>query len=597
MAVSTAVNAYDYTEQPSNVDRLGNMENSPGGGVILYAGSSGSASPSPGSPSSGYQTQSPSSHSQPSSPEGVSFQEIGALKQRGEPGGGIPSPKMVFQFPEVNNAPVAQITTVSSPTYNHPTVAKRPCGFTGTFTKTGGMVLLCKVCGDIASGFHYGVHACEGCKGFFRRSIQQNIHYKMCVKNENCLIMRMNRNRCQHCRFKKCLSVGMSRDAVRFGRIPKREKQRLLDEMQSYMNSLNESASMEMEVSPPPDAPCSPQNQTNEGAGSILQSYRSNEKPLKMAAGNGNPSASSFQSSAVQEPALSHTTTQTQHSVQVEQANLTTNYHVPANFSVAPTSTESSTNTNVDNSKYTFSSNQNQCPINGNISSHAYAANKNSFPANDPNQNQCPWKLNGGAKVLACPLNSCPVAPASRSSQEVWESFSQCFTPAVKEVVEFAKSIPGFQSLSQHDQVMLLKSGTFQVLMVRFCSLFDPKERTVTFLNGQTYSLGSLRALGMGSLLDSMFDFSEKLGSLGLEPDEMALFMAVVLVSADRSGIVEVGAVEQLQENLIKALRSLITSRRPDDSTLFPKLLLRLPDLRTLNNQHSDKLLAFRIDP
>ena len=65
----------------------------------------------------------------------------------------------------------------------------------------------------------------------------------------------------------------------------------------------------------------------------------------------------------------------------------------------------------------------------------------------------------------------------------------------------------------------------------------------------------------------------------------------------DRSGIVEMEAVEQLQENLIKALRSLITRRRPDDSTLFPKLLLRLPDLRTLNNQHSDKLLAFRIDP
>ena len=33
-----------------------------------------------------------------------------------------------------------------------------------SFIETGGMVLLCKVCGDIASGFHYGVHACEGCK-------------------------------------------------------------------------------------------------------------------------------------------------------------------------------------------------------------------------------------------------------------------------------------------------------------------------------------------------------------------------------------------------------------------------------------------------
>ncbi|XP_041639245.1 nuclear receptor subfamily 1 group D member 1-like [Cheilinus undulatus] len=583
------------------------MENSPGGGVILYAGSSGSASPSPGSPSSGYQTQSPSSHSQPSSPEGVSFQEIGTPKQRGEQGGGTPSPRMVFQFPEVNNAPAAQISTVSSATYGHPTVAKRPCGFTGTFTKTGGMVLLCKVCGDIASGFHYGVHACEGCKGFFRRSIQQNIHYKMCVKNEKCLIMRMNRNRCQHCRFKKCLSVGMSRDAVRFGRIPKREKQRLLDEMQSYMNSLNESASMDMEVSPPPDAPCSPQNQTNEGAGSISQSYRStliniDEKPPKMAAGNSNVGTSSFQNSPVQEASLSHLTTQTQHTAQAEQANVTSNYYVSTSCPVAPNNNnnnnENSVNTNVDNSKYNFSSNQNQCPFSGSQSSQAYTVNQSSYTARDSqNQSPCPWKLNGGAKVLACPLNSCPVAPASRSSQEVWESFSQCFTPAVKEVVEFAKSIPGFQNLSQHDQVMLLKSGTFQVLMVRFCSLFDPKERTVTFLNGQTYSLASLRALGMGSLLDAMFEFSEKLGSMGLEPDEMALFMAVVLVSADRSGIVEVGAVEQLQENLIKALRSLITSRRPDDSTLFPKLLLRLPDLRTLNNHHSDKLLAFRIDP
>ncbi|KAK5912312.1 hypothetical protein CesoFtcFv8_002201 [Champsocephalus esox] len=565
------------------------MEHSPGG-VILYAGSSGSASPSPGSPSSGYQTQSPSSHSQPSSPETVSFQEIGPLKQRGERRGGTPSPKLVFQFPEVNNAPVAQVSTVSSATFSHPTVAKRPCGFTGTFTKTGGMVLLCKVCGDIASGFHYGVHACEGCKGFFRRSIQQNIHYKMCVKNENCLIMRMNRNRCQHCRFKKCLSVGMSRDAVRFGRIPKREKQRLLDEMQSYMNSLNESASMEMEVSPPTDAPCSPQTQTSEEAASI--SYLRDEKPIKIAAGNGNIGTSSFRNNSAQKPSLSNSGTQTHHTVHGEQAS----YLVPTSCPVSSTNSENSTI--VDNAKYNFSSNQNQCPVSGHLSSQSYSANQNSYSAGDfQKQSACPWKLSGGAKVLACPLNSCPVAPASRSSQEVWESFSQCFTPAVKEVVEFAKSIPGFQSLSQHDQVMLLKSGTFQVLMVRFSSLFDPKQRTVTFLNGQTYSLASLRALGMGPLLEAMFDFSEKLASLGLEPDEMALFMAVVLVSADRSGIVEVGALELLQENLIKALRSLITSRRPDDSTLFQKLLLRLPDLRTLNNHHSDKLLAFRIDP
>lgn len=68
--------------------------------------------------------------------------------------------------------------------------------------------------------------------------------------------------------------------------------------------------------------------------------------------------------------------------------------------------------------------------------------------------------------------------------------------------------------------------------MVRFCSFFDAEQRAVRFLNGQMYPLASLRALGMGTLLDAMFDFSEKLSMLGLESDEMSLFMAVVLVSA-----------------------------------------------------------------
>ena len=74
---------------------------------------------------------------------------------------------------------------------------------------------MCKICGDKASGFHYGIASCEGCKGFFRRSIQKQMTYK-CLKEGNCTIVLLNRNRCQHCRFKKCLSMGMSRECVRF---------------------------------------------------------------------------------------------------------------------------------------------------------------------------------------------------------------------------------------------------------------------------------------------------------------------------------------------------------------------------------------------
>lgn len=68
--------------------------------------------------------------------------------------------------------------------------------------------------------------------------------------------------------------------------------------------------------------------------------------------------------------------------------------------------------------------------------------------------------------------------------------------------------------------------------MVRFASLFNFKEQTVTFISGTTYSLEALRSMGMGDLLGAMFDFSEKLYSLDLSPEELGLFTAVVLVSA-----------------------------------------------------------------
>lgn len=62
-----------------------------------------------------------------------------------------------------------------------------------------------------------------------------------------------------------------------------------------------------------------------------------------------------------------------------------------------------------------------------------------------------------------CPMNTSAQVDPQKSGHAVWEEFSQSFTPAVKEVVEFAKKIPGFRDLSQHDQVSLLKAGTFEV--------------------------------------------------------------------------------------------------------------------------------------
>ena len=70
---------------------------------------------------------------------------------------------------------------------------------------------LCAVCGDTAACQHYGVRTCEGCKGFFKRTVQKGSKY-VCLADKACPVDKRRRNRCQFCRFQKCLAVGMVKE-------------------------------------------------------------------------------------------------------------------------------------------------------------------------------------------------------------------------------------------------------------------------------------------------------------------------------------------------------------------------------------------------
>nr|XP_014097390.1 nuclear hormone receptor HR78 isoform X1 [Bactrocera oleae] len=92
-------------------------------------------------------------------------------------------------------------------------------GVANTATATNMSIETCLVCGDRASGRHYGAISCEGCKGFFKRSIRKQLGYQ-CRGSMNCEVTKHHRNRCQFCRLQKCLASGMRSDSVQHERKP-----------------------------------------------------------------------------------------------------------------------------------------------------------------------------------------------------------------------------------------------------------------------------------------------------------------------------------------------------------------------------------------
>jgi hypothetical protein len=72
----------------------------------------------------------------------------------------------------------------------------------------------CKVCQQPASGNHYGVMACEGCKSFFKRVVSENRDYGPCKHGGRCDVTNNSKQRCQPCRLAWCQGAGMKPELV-----------------------------------------------------------------------------------------------------------------------------------------------------------------------------------------------------------------------------------------------------------------------------------------------------------------------------------------------------------------------------------------------
>ncbi|KAG7278898.1 hypothetical protein CRUP_036412 [Coryphaenoides rupestris] len=291
----------------------------------------------------------------------------------------------------------------------------------------------CFVCQDKSSGYHYGVSSCEGCKGFFRRSIQKNMVYT-CHRDKNCQINKVTRNRCQYCRLQKCFEVGMSKEAVRNDR-NKRKKE------------------VKEEVV-------------------LLESYELSGELEELVGKNSSAD----------------------HRVQLDLG--------------------------------------------------------------------------------------------------LWDKFSELSTKCIIKIVEFAKRLPGFTTLTIADQITLLKSACLDILMLRICTRYTPEQDTMTFSDGLTLNRTQMHNAGFGPLTDLVFAFALQLLPLEMDDTETGLLSAICLICGDRMDLEEPHKVDKLQEPLLEALKIYARRRRPNKPHMFPRMLMKVTDLRGISTKGQSHLTS-----
>uniref|UniRef100_A0A5S6QDB1 Nuclear hormone receptor HR3 n=1 Tax=Trichuris muris TaxID=70415 RepID=A0A5S6QDB1_TRIMR len=441
-------------------------------------------------------------------------------------------------------------------------------------------IIPCKVCGDKSSGVHYGVITCEGCKGFFRRS-QSSVTNYQCPRNKNCVVDRINRNRCQYCRLKKCLELGMSREAVKFGRMSKKQREKVEDEVRMH-KQLQEQLPVSQVVQGVVPVNGSP-NVYGQYSGSSMQyspsslysSYQANGSAYF---GNGYnayqsiPSVSNYQATAyvVQAPPYTSTPLASYAGSSTPtwgvESPLTPGVRIKAEPSEEPAQT-------IDNSS----------TVKTILAAHTHT---------------CVYTTDQRQQIKQAPIDqthSIFLKYKNMTRLQWWSDCASKLTIAVQQIIEFAKLLPGFMKLQQDDQIMLLKGGAFEVAVIRMSSLYDLNMDTVLYGNVYipTAFFCSDDAVEQQFVLN-IFALVRELASMFLTETEVGLYSALVLMCPGRAGLRNQLEVREMHDLFYDCLANEIRTTHPNDPTLLQRLTSCMNTLQDLAVQHVNVLSKFK---
>ncbi|XP_065515826.1 vitamin D3 receptor isoform X2 [Lathamus discolor] len=385
---------------------------------------------------------------------------------------------------------------------------------------------ICGVCGDKATGFHFNAMTCEGCKGFFRRSMKRKAMFT-CPFNGDCKITKDNRRHCQACRLKRCLDIGMMKEFILTDEEVQRKREMILKrkEEEALRESLKPRLSEEQQ----------------KVIDVLLEAHRKTYDPTYADFTKFRPPVRS----------------------------------TPGNKGAARAPPILTQDLSEDSSEL--------------FGPDAFSAF--SEPVEPQMLSNLVLEENDDTSSMSTDFSQLSMLP----------HLADLVSYSIQKVIGFAKMIPGFRDLAAEDQIVLLKSSAIEVIMLRSNQSFTLEDMTWTCgSNDFKYRISDVTQAGHNmDLLEPLVKFQVGLKKLNLHEEEHVLLMAICILSPDRPGVQDTALVESLQDRLSEILQSYIRCRHPPPGSrlLYAKMIQKLADLRSLNEEHSRQYRCLSFQP
>ncbi|XP_074644642.1 orphan steroid hormone receptor 2-like [Tubulanus polymorphus] len=445
----------------------------------------------------------------------------------------------------------------------------------------------CVVCGDKASGRHYGVISCEGCKGFFKRSIRKQLGYA-CRGNRDCLITKHHRNRCQYCRLQRCLAVGMRSEAVQHERKPNDKMNQEKHDPTMVSSTSTQRIYIRKDIGSP--ATASPtfafKDQKGESLLANLQErlVQTDQGTVMLGSEAENRTVVTPPSNTDLSTLANVVTTMAQIDKCVEgdgqqpsqttsEVNGSQNEEEDGTESVAKAfdtlaraaQPDNSANSNLDNS---MDSSNNDSTLEGEMII--------DFQGSMLAEQSLQFSLSAPSPM-----------PAYLNVHYICESASRLLFLSL----HWSRALPAFQILKQTTQIELVKACWCELFVLGLCQCSQVMSLT-TILSAvinhlqSAVSQGKLTAERVKTVIDNIMriqELSNVYQRLKVDYSEYAYLKCLVLFSPDHNNVCHTRQIEHFQDRTHTELQEYIQKNSPDLPKKFAKLLLRLTTLRRIS--------------